>query len=56
MPVEIRELVIKTEITSTSATHQAQLSDEQLQLIKQQIVAQCLAALKSQAKSTGFNR
>lgn len=46
MPVEIRELIIKTQITQTPASHDAKLSDAELHRIKQEILADCLRHLK----------
>jgi hypothetical protein len=55
MPVEIRELVIQTHIVSNSRAAEA-LSHEKLQLLKQQIMEECLKALKDKAQRNGFDR
>lgn len=46
MPVEIRELVIKTEISSAKQSENAVLTEEQLNLLKEKIVAECLEYIK----------
>lgn len=56
MAVEIRELVIKTEIKSVVTTPHTELPPAQLQQLKQQIVVQCLASLKSRVNQGSFNR
>lgn len=56
MPVEIRELVIKTEIRSKPVQAEAQLDKEQLKQLKQQIVGECKQMLKNQFNKNSFNR
>jgi hypothetical protein len=46
MPVEIRELVIKTAIQSQPEPTQMQMDPQQLQALKQQIIQACLRQLK----------
>jgi hypothetical protein len=55
MPVEIRELIIKTTISSAAKTAPA-LDGEKLRLLRQQIVQDCLRALKEKAGNTGVDR
>jgi hypothetical protein len=50
MPVEIRELVIKTTIAGAPSKAPA-LDGEQLVLLKQQIVQDCLCALRDKAST-----
>lgn len=47
MPVEIRELIIKTQITSNSALS-SDLSEPDLQRLKQEVLAECLRYLRQQ--------
>ncbi len=47
MPVEIRELIIKTQITS-SAPELPGLTEPDLQRLKQEILAECLRYLRQQ--------
>ena len=56
MPVEIRELVIKTSITSTAARGDEPVTTEKLQLLKQQIVQECIKVLKDRAPKNSFDR
>ena len=55
MTVEIRELIIKTEIKSVSE-EPAKLTAEELKALKQQIVVQCKRLLKSNSRNSRFNR
>lgn len=56
MPVEIRELVIKTEIVSSSEKAEAGITEQQLQALKQQIVQECLKQLRSKQRSRALER
>jgi hypothetical protein len=56
MPVEIRELVIKTNITSSRDRDKETLSPEKLNLLKQQIMQECLRELKDRAVKNSFDR
>jgi hypothetical protein len=56
MPVEIRELVIKTEIQSQPQTQQGVMDEQQLKALKQQIVQECLKQLRHQSRNTSFER
>ncbi|QWT40679.1 DUF5908 family protein [Dickeya dadantii] len=50
MPVEIRELVIKTDIQSQNTPAAAELDAAQLQALKQHIVQECLRQLEKQQR------
>lgn len=56
MPVEIRELVIKTEIVSETTQSEGVLSEEQLQALKQQLVQECLKQLRGKQRSRALER
>lgn len=56
MPVEIRELVIKTEIFSSREKVEANLTSKQLSALKQQIVQECLKSMKEQSIKNSFSR
>jgi len=57
MPVEIRELVIKTNIVSTSREQEAtQLTTQSLAALKQQIMNECLKMLRDKNHKNSFNR
>ncbi len=52
MPVEIRELIIKTQITQNAQTQTLGLSESDLQKLKQEILADCLRYLKQHTQNT----
>lgn len=56
MPVEIRELVIKTDIVSSDNHTEQALTDEQLQALKQQIIQECLKQLRSKQRGRALDR
>lgn len=49
MPVEIRELIIKTQITQSNPNVGHSLTEEEMQKIKQAVLADCLNYLKQQS-------
>ncbi len=55
MTVEIRELVIKTEIKSAPDSP-AKLTTEELIELKEQMIAHCKRLLKKNAQSGRYNR
>lgn len=56
MTVEIRELVIKTNIVSHPKPDAADHKLPNLQLLKQQVVAECLKVLRDKQPKNSFNR
>ncbi|MCL9670886.1 DUF5908 family protein [Citrobacter sp. MNAZ 1397] len=56
MPVEIRELVIKTAIQSQPEPTQMQLDPLQLQALKQQVIQSCLRQLKKNDRKNPLER
>ncbi len=57
MPVEIRELVIKTKITSRVVPEPpSALSPQVLAALKQQIMQACLKQLKQETRRNNFDR
>ena len=56
MPVEIRELIIKTNIVSNSAREEKSLANEQILLLKQKMVQECFDALKDKVPKSSFDR
>ncbi|MEI7187426.1 DUF5908 family protein [Dickeya dianthicola] len=56
MPVEIRELVIKTDIQSQNTPTVAELDAVQLQALKQRIVQECLRQLEKQQRHNPLER
>lgn len=56
MPVEIRELTIKTSIVSRPAPAPDALHGAALAALKEQIVQQCLAQMKHAVNKNNFDR
>lgn len=56
MPVEIRELVIITEINSRNDKPQQCMSQEQQNVLKQQIVQECVKQLRKKQRGHGLER
>lgn len=56
MPVEIRELVIRTNITSSNTRGESVLETEKLVQLKQQIVQECIKVLKDRTPKNSFDR
>ncbi len=54
MAVEIRELLIKTEIHSRASS--ANITDDDLKKLKKEILEETQRTLKKQNRSHGFNR
>ena len=50
MPLEIRELVVRTNIVTNHSEDQNLLSDENLQQMKKEIVQECVQRVKDQIK------
>ncbi|MEP6932273.1 MAG: DUF5908 family protein [Flavobacterium sp.] len=53
MPIEIRELIIKTEIVSTNTRNSAVVKEKELSLLRKQLLEECkrLIAEKNQVNS-----
>ena len=56
MPVEIRELTIKTTITSDREEQQEAFDYKHLRFLKQQVVQECLKVLKAKTNKDNLNR
>jgi hypothetical protein len=56
MPVEMRELIIKTEIKTQSAEQSANFNPQTIKALKQEIIDECLRAFKDRNKRNSFNR
>lgn len=56
MPVEIRELVIKTAIQSQPEPTQTLLDPQQLQALKQQVIQACLRQIRKNDKKNPLER
>ena len=55
MAVEIRELVIKTHIASRDEARVPETFHEDLQVLKQQIIHECLKVLKESLPKNGLD-
>ena len=56
MPVEIRELTIKTTITSDKEDEKMSLDYKGLRFLKQQVIQECLKVLKNETNKDSLNR
>ena len=56
MTIEIRELVIRTEIQSQPEAARKQLDHEQITQIKQQVFVDCMRSIKKTLNKSSFNR
>ena len=50
MPIEIRELIIKTEISSASGYHSGGVKEKELNLLKKQLLAACKQIISENLK------
>ena len=56
MPVEMRELIIKTEIKSLQTRQSKSLDTQDIKALKQEIIEECLRLYKEEAHRDSFNR
>ena len=56
MPVEIRELRIKTDVVSQQTNSIGKLSVSDIAVLKKQIVAECKRTLRVKKSTGSFNR
>jgi hypothetical protein len=56
MPVEIRELVIKTNVLSAKAQVDDAAINEKLASLKQQVIQECIKAIKDKVFKRSFDR
>ena len=56
MPVEIRELIIKTEVVSNSHNRQSEPGSMELARFKKQVLAECQRMVLAKLKREAFNR
>jgi Family of unknown function (DUF5908) len=56
MPVEIRELIIKTNIASVDAQNKQTLGASDLALLKKKLMEECLNAVKAKYPKNSFDR
>jgi hypothetical protein len=56
MPIEIRELVIKTEISTGSGNQAKGIKEKEFALFKKQMFEECKRLISDQAKKNTFKR
>ncbi|WP_199139846.1 DUF5908 family protein [Pedobacter sp. ASV12] len=56
MPIEIRELVIKTEIVANAKKNQSAIGGKELQLLKRQLMAEVKRMMAMQQSNNLYNR
>ncbi len=56
MPIEIRELVIKTEIVANTKNSQSATKGKELQLLKRQLMAELKRLMARQQSNNLYNR
>ncbi len=56
MPIEVRELTIKTEIKTQPAGQAMKLEPQDIKALKQQIIDECLRTIKAKSQRDSFNR
>jgi hypothetical protein len=56
MPIEIRELIIKTEIKNKPTRQSVNPDSQEIKVLKQQIIDECLRLIKNKNQRSSFNR
>jgi len=56
MPIEIRELIIKTEISSASRNNTGGLKEKDLSAMKKQLLEECKRIISQNTPKTGYKR
>jgi hypothetical protein len=56
MPIEIRELVIKTEVSISGQHHPAAIQEKDLQALKKQVLEACKRLITEQVKRNSYKR
>ncbi len=56
MTVEIRELIIRTEICTQLGDREKLLVEENLKLLKKQLMEECRRQIQKQGEKNGLNR
>lgn len=56
MPVEIRELIIKTEIYISDRNHQGGMREEEMQVVKKLLLEECKKMIAEKIKKTSYKR
>jgi len=56
MPIEVREIVIKTEISTTGHSHQAGIREKDLNTLKKQLFEECKKIISGNTVRTSYKR
>jgi len=56
MPIEIRELIIKTEISSATANSSGGVKEKDFQLLKKQLLEECRRIISENTKKSDDKR
>jgi hypothetical protein len=56
MPVEIRELIIRTEISSASGNQPGSMKEQDFNLLKKQLLEECRRIISGNAKKSDYKR
>ncbi|MBC8054181.1 MAG: hypothetical protein H7Y13_14050 [Sphingobacteriaceae bacterium] len=56
MPIEIREIIIKTEISNGERSQTGSLKEKELTLLKKQVMEECKRILVANTKKSGYKR
>jgi len=56
MPIEIRELIIKTEVRSVHHSAPATIKDHNIAMLRDQLLASCKRMINEQTKRTKYKR
>jgi hypothetical protein len=56
MPVEIRELIIKTEISIGDRNYSAGIKEEDFQSLKKQVLEECKKIIAERIKKSSYKR
>lgn len=56
MPIEIREIVIKTEISSTAQNNAGTIREKDLNMLKRQLLEECKRIISETSKKQTYKR
>ncbi|KQC01782.1 hypothetical protein AQF98_05290 [Pedobacter sp. Hv1] len=56
MPIEIRELIIKTEISTTTKNDHAAIADKDLEVLKRQLLEECKRIIAAKTNKNNYKR
>lgn len=56
MPIEIRELIIKTEVRTANSVTSTAIRDHDLSMLKDQLLDSCKRMIQEQTKRTNYKR